>query len=67
VVQLERRPGQKEERWAQLLGGETPEAAPLPLAQSEPAPPPDDRLAAIEDRLAHLERMFDELQTRLAP
>src|SRR2546428_3784650 len=26
VVRLDRRPGQKEERWAQLLGGETEEA-----------------------------------------
>lgn len=64
VVRLDRRPGQKEERWAHLLGGETedPPAPPLP-----PASPPDDRLGAIEDRLARLERAFDELQTRPGP
>jgi len=64
VVQLERRPGQKEERWAHLLGGETEETAPPP---APPASAPDDRLSAIEDRLASLERAFDELQMRLAP
>ena len=64
VVQLERRPGQKEERWAQLLGGETEETA---LPPAPPASAPDDRLRAIEDRLANLERAFDELQMRLAP
>ena len=67
VMQLERRPGQKEERWAQLLGGETSEEAPMPSAHADSAPAADDRLAAIEDRLGRLERMFDELQTRLAP
>jgi uncharacterized protein len=63
VVRLDRRPGQKEERWAHLLGGEVEdgETAPMPTAS-----PPDDRLAVIEDRLARLESAFDELQTRLA-
>lgn len=65
VVRLDRRPGQKEERWAHLLGGDAAEAAltPPPLPAASPA---DDRLGAIEDRLAQLERAFDELQTRLA-
>jgi uncharacterized protein YceH (UPF0502 family) len=67
VVELERRPGQKEERWAQLLGGEAPEALPTPFAPALTEPPDDDRLAAIEDRLGRLERMFDELQARLTP
>ena len=64
VVRLDRRPGQKEERWAHLLGGDVEDAetaAPMPTASR-----PDDRLAVIEDRLARLERAFDELQTRLA-
>jgi uncharacterized protein YceH (UPF0502 family) len=64
VRELERRPGQKEERWAQLLDGES-EAASTPVATS--APGPDDRLAQIEERLARLERLFEELETRLAP
>jgi uncharacterized protein YceH (UPF0502 family) len=64
VVRVDRRPGQKEERWAHLLGGDSDDAqtAPLPTASR-----PDDRLAVIEDRLARLERAFDELQARLAP
>ena len=64
VVRLERRPGQKEERWAHLLGGET-EDPPVPPPRSPS--PPDERLGAIEERLARLERAFDELQTRLEP
>ena len=62
VVRLDRRPGQKEERWAQLLGGETEEAPRETLSQPSP---PDDRVAEIEERLVRLERAFDELQTRL--
>ena len=64
VERLERRPGQKEERWAQLLGGESHEAAAAPeLQQSEPHE--DDRVADIEARLGRLERAFDELLNRL--
>ena len=65
VKQLERRPGQKEERWAQLLGGDGDAAPAAPTAQSEPAH--DDRLGEIEERLARLERLFEELEARLAP
>ena len=63
VEQLERRPGQKEERWLQLLGGDVSEAA-----APEVQPPPErggDRLAEIESRLERLERAFDELASRL--
>ncbi|TML13811.1 MAG: DUF480 domain-containing protein [Actinobacteria bacterium] len=64
VVRLDRRPGQKEERWAHLLGGDVEDAE--TAAPMQTASRPDDRLAVIEDRLARLERAFDELQTRLA-
>jgi uncharacterized protein YceH (UPF0502 family) len=44
ALRLERRPGQKEERFAQVLGGpgaaERPAAAPAPAAQASPAPTP---------------------------
>jgi uncharacterized protein len=61
VARLERRPGQKEERWAQLLGGDAPEApAAEPAAPAESAEP--DRIAAIEARLERLERAFEELR-----
>jgi uncharacterized protein len=65
VEQLERRPGQKEERWAQLLGGETQRTA---QAEAEPEPLPareDDRVAEIEARLQRLEHSFDDLLSRL--
>ena len=63
VARLERRPGQKEERWQQLLGGDAQPAA-------EPVAPPvpgegADRLGAIEERLGRLEGAFDELIARL--
>jgi uncharacterized protein len=64
VVRLERRPGQKEERWQQLLGGD--DVPPPPTAQPAPAEAgDDDRLATIEERLSRLERSFDELLARL--
>ena len=53
VRRLERRPGQKEERYQQLLGGA--EAAP-----EEPAPPPD-----FEARLSRLEAAVEDLRARL--
>ena len=63
VARLERRPGQKEERWQQLLGGDAePAAEPIgPPAPREGA----DRLGAIEERLERLEGAFDELIARL--
>jgi uncharacterized protein YceH (UPF0502 family) len=57
VVRLGKRPGEREERWTQLLGEETPGAA-------EPAAPvvadPD-----LEARVARLEREVAELRARL--
>jgi uncharacterized protein YceH (UPF0502 family) len=50
VRRLERRPGQKEERWLQLLGGgEEPAAAPPPAAG-----PLEQRVAALEEEVAAL-------------
>ena len=64
VVRLPRRAGQKEVRYAQLLGGEVvPVDAPeAPGAWG--APPP--RAAADDERVAALERMVDELRAELA-
>jgi uncharacterized protein YceH (UPF0502 family) len=63
VARLERRPGQKEERWQQLLGGDAEPAA-EPVAQRLPGEGAD-RLGAIEERLERLEGAFDELIARL--
>jgi uncharacterized protein YceH (UPF0502 family) len=65
VARLERRPGQKEERWQQLLGGDAE-----PATVAEPVAPPApgegaDRLDTIEGRLERLEGAFDELIARL--
>jgi uncharacterized protein len=64
VERLERRPGQKEERWVQLLGGVTEYAA-AERESPEPEPRGDDRVAEIEARLERLEQAFDDLLTRL--
>jgi uncharacterized protein len=54
IERLERRPGQKEERYRQLLGGEESAAA-------SPAPP----LAPAEDRIDRLERELTELRAQI--
>jgi uncharacterized protein YceH (UPF0502 family) len=59
VLRQERRPGQKEERWQQLLGGDEVDA-PVPVPEEG-----GDRVAAIEERLERLERSFDELLSRV--
>jgi len=55
VERQPRRPGQKEDRYAQLLGGESQDSsAPVPEVDDD-----DDRLAALEDAVA---RLRDEVQ-----
>jgi uncharacterized protein YceH (UPF0502 family) len=63
VERLERRPGQKEERWSQLLGGASHEAA--APEQQHVEPHEADRVAELEARLGRLEHAFDELLSRL--
>ena len=65
VVRLERRPGQREERYAHLLGDEVPEdvATGPPLA---PAPRvDDDRLARLEQEVAELREEVRSLREAL--
>jgi hypothetical protein len=64
VERLERRPGQKEERWRQLLGANSSEETVQPVFQ-ESHLRGDDQVAAIEERLERLERAFDDLLSRL--
>jgi uncharacterized protein len=64
VRRLERRPGQKEERYGQLLGAE----APSEELGSDPVrvqTPEGDRFAEFEARLARLESAFEDLRARL--
>jgi uncharacterized protein len=67
-----RRPGQKEERYAQLVGGDEPgpvgeagaaaEYAPAPAAAAEPS---GDRVDALEERVERLEQELAELRAAL--
>lgn len=62
VVRLGRRPGQKEERYAQLLGGEvedSPESdAPRPVLAHDPL---EERVAALEVEVAALRAALTDL------
>ena len=67
VVQLERRPGQKESRWAHLVCGEPAvevAARPEPPA-AESAPARADRLAELEERVTRLEAELGRLKEAL--
>ena len=59
VARQDRRPGQKEDRYVQLLGEETGSD---PTGQTPASP---DRLTDIEARLERLEAAFAELSSRL--
>jgi uncharacterized protein YceH (UPF0502 family) len=62
VVRLPRRPGEREERWLQLLGGDDPAAAGPPApAPAAAAADPD-----LEARVARLELEVAELRERLS-
>jgi len=71
VALLERQPGQKESRWAQLLGGELPGGERATPVES-PGPSRADRLAALEetvevlrDDLARLRAEHEALAAQL--
>lgn len=57
VVRLERRPGQKEDRFAHCFGG-----VPEPSGEEYP---PNDRLEDLQERVAVLERQLETLQREL--
>ena len=60
VVRLERRPGQKEERYAQLLGGEVDPAS-FTHAATAPATGLAERVAALEAEVASMRAALTEL------
>jgi uncharacterized protein YceH (UPF0502 family) len=68
VERLERRPGQKEQRYRQLLGGdEAPSSQDgPPPAAAGPAPPPAQARVALEERVEALEREVAEVREGLA-
>ena len=64
VARLERRPGQKENRWAHLLGGDLAEALAVddePEPASRPSPR-TDRITALEEAVAELRADVERLQ-----
>lgn len=61
VALLERQSGQKEHRWAQLLGGELP-AGERGTAADAPGPSRADRLAALEDTVDTLRQELSRLR-----
>jgi uncharacterized protein YceH (UPF0502 family) len=60
VRRLDRRPGEREERWTQLLGDEQAPATVLPTAE------PQAGRTDLEERVERLEQIVAELQQRLA-
>ena len=68
VMRLPRRPGQKEERYAQLLGDEPAAVGPPTddATQERAAPASGDRLAALEDAVAELREDVTALRSQLA-
>ena len=63
VVELPRRPGWKELRWAQLLTGEPDWVEPESAVLSSPALA-DDRAARIEEQLEELRSRLEELERK---
>jgi uncharacterized protein len=62
VARLPRRPGQKEERYAQLLGGEEADEARAETAPSEPGDDVKARLKRLEDDVASLRQEVESLR-----
>jgi len=68
VERLERRPGQREERWRHLLGEESADERPAPSISppaAAPAAPAAPASAGGEDRLERIERELAELRAQV--
>jgi uncharacterized protein YceH (UPF0502 family) len=68
VLRLDRKPGQKEERYRHLLGGaDGNDATATEATEAEAAPPPPrGPVGPIEERLVGLEREVAELRAQIA-
>jgi uncharacterized protein len=63
IIKLERRPGEKESRFAQLLSG--PPAVSQPEAET-PAPQRHDRITTLETEVAQLRQELEDLKQQFA-
>jgi uncharacterized protein YceH (UPF0502 family) len=67
VLRLPRRPGQKEERYTQLLGGEAPserEAEPAAALQQPPVTDLEARVSRLEEEVATLRQALESVGER---
>jgi len=65
VERLERRPGQREERWRHLLGEESEDERPAPSIPPPAAAPAAPASDGGEDRLERIERELAELRAQV--
>jgi uncharacterized protein YceH (UPF0502 family) len=65
VMELPRRPGQREARWKHRLGGGGEEGGPAAAAPPAPAPAPSPLEPDLAARVARLEARLEELERRL--
>jgi hypothetical protein len=63
VRKLARRPGEKEQRFAHLLGGDV-EISALAAPSPERRPPLEERVTALETALSDLTRQFEEFRKK---
>jgi uncharacterized protein YceH (UPF0502 family) len=64
VVRIPRQPGQREERWAHLVGGEVDVTA-APVAAAPPPRVRPDEVADLREEVAALRRDLDEIRSQL--
>ncbi len=62
VAALERRPGQKEQRYRHLLGGDQDEVPAEPAPRAAHGSPPDLGSPALDDRVQEIERQVADLR-----
>jgi uncharacterized protein len=60
VEKLPRRPGQSQDRWAQLLGGSEPERSTNVESVVSTQSPLEERVARLEEQVAELQRALSE-------
>jgi uncharacterized protein len=65
VVRIGRRPGQKEERYAQLLEGQAEQDTPAPVAPAPPTAAAVNGLEDLSERVERLERELAELRAAM--